>query len=414
MNRKAIIDALEEALDENTENYKAALKKAAHRPADIAETLLNYDLSEPVKVVLETHEEFQMSNPLYVFSDNGCGIFDSQRVASFLISKVRETGSTSLAVDWLEKILATNKAAGQRIIALWGITVSDKVHLTEELDLVPISKLPESGMKDKLLNYPYERMSAPTLPFESPKTALVCRVTVDPFIAHYSQESHDTSDNPYIKRENFIDEILLALTVVGPCTPIRYISWFQFEDVDLEDARLGQAINYSIPEIMPRFIKNYGIWELAIAQLTISQYFQLQGKVKKKVQIALQRLNQAMRRSNVGDQAMEVSIALESLLSDGGSENTYKIGLRSSLILGGEPINMLHIRAIVGGAYILRSSLVHDGKASETITIKGEGNKKSKEVVDEAILICAKIIGRVLELQEIPNWYEFELSNNTK
>jgi hypothetical protein len=411
MNRKAIISALEKALDENGERYQAALLKATQRPVELADTLFNYDLCEPVKNALEAQEEFQTTNPLYVFSDGACGIFDSERVSSFLISRVRKTGNMDLAVDWLEKVLCTKRAVGQRILALWGITVTDIVHLTEELDFIPISNLPESKMKEKVLNFQFERISSPTLPFEAPETALVCKVTIDPFISKYPQESQDISNNPYILRENFINEILLALTLIGPRTLIRYISWFQFEDVDLEDARLGQEISYSIPEIMPRIIKNYGAWDIEIAKLTINQYLQLKGTIKKKVQIALERLNQAMRRSNVGDQALEVSIALESLLSDGGSENTYKIGLRSSLLLGGEPKDMLHVRAIVGGTYVLRNALVHNGEANETIKIIGEGKKESKDVVDEAIIICSKIIRRVLELQEIPNWYEFELSN---
>lgn len=408
MNREVIISALEKALDKNSEHYQAALLKANRRPLELAEVLLNHDLSEPVKIALETQEEFQAASPLYIFRDGGHSIFDAQRVSSFLISRARKTGDLNLTVDWLEKILGTKRAGGKRITALWGIAVSDTVHLIEELDFMPISSLPESKMKDKLLNYHFEK--TPTLPFEAPETALVCKVNIDPFISQLPQETQDISNNPYFIRENLINEILLVLTLIGPRTLTRYISWFQFDDVDLEDARLGQWVGYSFPEIMPRFIKNYGNWDTEIAKLTIKQYMQLEGTVKKKVQIALERLNQAMRRSGIGDKALEVSIALESLLSDGGSENTYKVGLRSSLVLGGELKDKLHIRAIVGGTYKLRSALVHSGEASETVKIVGEGKTKSKDVVDEAIIICAKVIRCILELQEIPNWYKFELS----
>jgi hypothetical protein len=106
-----------------------------------------------------------------------------------------------------------------------------------------------------------------------------------------------------------------------------------------------------------------------------------------------------------------VSIALESLLADGGTENTYKVGLRSALLLGGELAERLDIRTVVSGTYALRSALVHEGEAGDTIRLKRRGKEKSKEVVNEAILICARVIRRILELGGIPDWYEFELSN---
>ena len=408
MDRSQIIAALEAALDENSETHKVALEKACKQPRELAESLFNYDLSKPVRVVLETQPEFQTPELLYVFSDSGCGAFDPRRVSVALVAKARETRSVALAVDWLEKVLATEQAVGFRITALWGITVNSRVSLTQEVELVPVGELPASKEKEMLLDYQLEKSAQPNLPFDPPKTALVCRMTIDPFISRYPREA---SENPHRLRLKLLNEILLVLTLVGPCTPIRYISWFQFEDVDLDVARLGRAVSYAIPEIMPKFLKEYGSFDPDMAKQIIRLYLDLERKVKKKVQVALERLHQSMRRASVGDQALEVSIALESLLADGGTENTYKVGLRSALLLGGELAERLDIRTVVSGTYALRSALVHEGEAGDTIRLKRRGKEKSKEVVNEAILICARVIRRILELGGIPDWYEFELSN---
>lgn len=410
MNRDAVIKALEIGLDKNSKQFEAAKKIADRYQGDDAATLFRQELSKYIQITLEGQEEFRPETGLMVTTYQSRIGFIPQLIAPQLISKAMKSGSADAAVDWLEKILATKKAEGSQIISLYGVPVTNKLEITEDIELIPISDLPDSEMKDKVLDFSFERISTSNIPFELPSAALVCKVVIDPFISDSSCEAPEQQINKFSKHEIMINDILLALTLVGPCTPIRYISWFQYKDLDLEDALIGKVYSIYNPEIMPRIIKPLGPWDSETAKIKINQFLNLKEPTKKKVHIALERLNQAMRRSSVGDKALEISIAIESLLSD-GPNNTYKIGLRSPLLLGGDICEMLHVRAIMEGVYALRSALVHKGEASKNVKITGEGKKESEEVLQEAIIICSKIISKILELNKIPNWFEFELSN---
>ena len=406
MDRESIISALETVLDENSSFYESAVQVATRHPKEFAQASLYRELGKPVRVVLETQDEFLGPEPLLVFGDSGSSsVFDPARISQRLVAKAEETGSAVLAMDWLERVISTRQAKGLCIIALWGITVRNAVSLTQEVDLIPVNQLPESMQKDQLLNYRATKSDHIHLPFEQPETALVYRFTVEPVIAPLQEKSRKR-DRWHVEH---LSEILLALTSVGPCAPIQYFSWFQFEDDDLEFARFGRETRYAIPEIQPRFPRSYGSFDPEVAKRVVRLYLGLEGNTKRKVQVALARLHQSMVRRQTSDQAVEVSIALESLLSNGGSEITYRVGLRAALLLGEKLTDGLNIRLAIQSVYRIRSRLVHEGSVSETIKVKGVGRRKSKDVVDEAIVICARAIRRILELGEIPDWRKFEL-----
>jgi hypothetical protein len=122
-------------------------------------------------------------------------------------------------------------------------------------------------------------------------------------------------------------------------------------------------------------------------------------------------LNQAIRRLRSGDRALELAIVLESLLADGPGENTYKVGLRTALLIGGDEDTRLANRAVVGALYTLRSQLVHDGKVSDKVKVVRRGKVNTSQVVSEAVRISAQVIREVLDRGEIPDWYLLEVKS---
>lgn len=193
---------------------------------------------------------------------------------------------------------------------------------------------------------------------DAPVAALLVETVIDPlFIDGETDKSVDVSQ---ISRE-LLDDARLALSMLGPCAPLQASSWFTFKDPDIADAQLGAASSSSHIEIMPIRIAQPAVLDAELASSLVGRYLSLGGSVKQRLRVALERLNQGLRRFRPGDQAMEVSIALETLLADGGTENTYKIGLRTALLLGGDTVTKQQNRAIVGAAYVMRSALVHSG-----------------------------------------------------
>jgi len=86
-------------------------------------------------------------------------------------------------------------------------------------------------------------------------------------------------------------------------------------------------------EIKPFRLRKSEPIEEKTATPIIKSYFNLQSKFQSQIIRGLDRLNQAMRRSTVGDKAVELSIALESvLLSEERGDNQFKTSLRSGIV----------------------------------------------------------------------------------
>ncbi|WP_059763593.1 hypothetical protein [Burkholderia ubonensis] len=91
-------------------------------------------------------------------------------------------------------------------------------------------------------------------------------------------------------------------------------------------------------EILPARQMAYKIDSDAALKL-VKNFFALDEHSKKRVRLALKRLNASQRRQSVGDMALELAIAFESLLGDGvPTEMTNKIATRSARLLGGSSL----------------------------------------------------------------------------
>jgi hypothetical protein len=111
-----------------------------------------------------------------------------------------------------------------------------------------------------------------------------------------------------------------------------------------------------------------------------------------------------------GDRAIELSIALETLLGDRDpTEMAYRIRLRSARLLGGPDAEREKNIALIKAAYSIRSIMVHRGRV-ETNKIKPIGDTKlnPSQIIDAAIALCAAIIKKFICRGSIPDWQAFD------
>lgn len=411
MNRNSIIDSLVCAINESGEIFQSASKKASKVSERHAEGLLNHYLSLPVTEKLRQEDEFK--NGFFLRQNNGWMAFRAEQVALVLVSKARKSGSAENAIAWLEKVLATKQAYACEVMALWGISFDQCVELAESLDLVPIDKIPQSRLKQWLMELPDPMIASGGIlqnpGLGVPKVALVYRTSVEPILYDLRNGPPLPEEGP-LSRNSLLNDIRNALTVVGPCVPLQAISWSQFIDQDLQDAVVYGSRSYHQLEVAPMTLKLYGNFDPDIAKSVIQAYLKLNGNIRKKISIALDRLNQAMRRLHPGDQALDLSIALETLLTDGHTEHTFKLGLRAALLASQELPERQRVRSIINATYKMRSTLVHEGEVADNFKVQGQGKLPSVEIIQGAILICAALIRKLLELAEFPDWNVLELS----
>jgi hypothetical protein len=412
MHRSQVIEVLTKAVDPDSENHKRALNEALRLDREpLARLLFEHRLAEPVAEVLKQQAEFPEGGRFVIHRDNGWSSLDADSVAVALVKRVGAGEPPADAVSWLERVLPKERGEGLCVLAVWGVSVRDKISFDNGVELLPIEELPDSSLKAHAMRRRDfgDLVDLVPMPFlRAPEAALTYRLTLEPAVSDLGLGTPPIRKDQ-LREYELLTDVLLALTAVGPSAPLHAGYWFQYLDQDLHDALFHVGKTLSPPEILPTGFLEPKVLDPDATTQIVSQYLRLGSGLRRRVQVSLQRLNQAIRRSRFGDKAAELSIALEALLVDDPGENTHKVGLRASLLLGGTSEERIRHRAIIGGIYSARSALMHGGTESTEIKLKQVGKLPSSTVAEEGVVICAAVIRKILELGGIPSWYGFEL-----
>lgn len=413
MDTDALITVLEAALVKGHSEAKAASE--GELPQDIREAIRDHELGEIVLPVLEIQPEFRGKAPM-VNSNNGFLGFQSQFVAPILVREARRRESAKDAVNWLQKVLRTEKGAGLVVQTLWGIAPTKKINLTADVDLLPFGDLISSRQKEQILRMDGlhgSRLPIPLFAWNPPTSALVRKIEVCPFLIDAAiKEESRKNENSHIY--SYLDEIRLCLAIEGPSIILPGPSWFQYVDPDLEAALLAAGSSFSHQEVLPLQIPQNSVTDLSDSPALVQSYLELEPHIKSRVRIALTRFHQALARRFPADGALELSIALETLMVNDRGEHTYKIALRSALLASEQTEERAKIRAIIEATYGMRSALMHSGHSANTFSVKGQGKRSAEEIVTESAMITARVIKRIIMKGRLPEWNQFEISGGTK
>lgn len=344
---------------------------------------------------------------------NGWGAigFYPYYVGAHLIRRAIQGGSAEAAIFWLQKVLNTTGATGKMVQTLWGVPVTTKIQLTDDVAIVPIADLPDSEQKQLIIEYTHHgrHRAAVTsmLDFVAPQSALVIERRISPLVYGPSESPHVPNDDFSTTNER-IKEIALVLTIVGPRVSIPALQWFTFDDPDLE---LHSSETSQLLEVLPLHIKEYPALAPAEAPEIVRAYLTLHGSTRQKVRVALERINQAQRRHGLGDRAVELSTAFETLVGDNSTtEMTHKVKVRTVRLVAGSNDERKLNAAVMNKAYAIRSQLVHTGlvDANATETIGGQRVAVS-DVIDRALLLCVELTKKIIRRGSIPEWSVFDI-----
>lgn len=180
----------------------------------------------------------------------------------------------------------------------------------------------------------------------------------------YKETNHNRTnnfpDNPVSNRLlEDKEDILLGCILNKGLSPSLTVNWHEFVDSDLEKAETSQGFG-GFPQDAPvsngRSLNDDDIRNIEL-------FLCVEGDLKKSLRLALSRIGLAKRKSSIENKAIELCIALESLLNDGKSELTHKISTRAALILGREYSDRVRFRNLFKKLYNIRSSAVHGQKS---------------------------------------------------
>jgi hypothetical protein len=333
--------------------------------------------------------------------------FQPPRAAQLLTLRALK-GEAEAAVGWLAEVLESGHASGLYIMPLWRLVVDNEINITKDIRLISFSEVPPSFAKS-CVERPFEQYLGHgllPLPLSVPPTAAItARKIVDPLFVEADKRICPDAD-PLPNLMNDVRDCLGALSADPIVGPIR---WFQFDDPEL-NAAAGAGFVPTQLEIPPRSLPPPTALDDEAVRTIIPKFLSLTGETRDRVRISLQRLCQAMLRSDPGDKAADLSIALEALLTDDAGEHTWKVSTRAGVLTGWDLPSKLYRRNIISAAYQMRSSMVHRGSTSNRVQVSGRGKVPALTVVNEARDICASVIRAIIERGGRPSLPEFDVS----
>jgi len=245
--------------------------------------------------------------------------------------------------------------------------------------------------------------------WQPPTAALVARIDISPYLADGVEQSQAAIDGA-TARSSLFEDIRLCLAMDGPRVIVSGPSWFQYLDPDLEAAVIGAASRISHQEILPLHIPESAPLDVADPSRLVRAYVRIDSPVRNRLRTAMERLHQALIRRSPADQALEIAIALETLLVNSAGEHTFKIALRAALLTSDDLTERSQNRAIIEAVYGMRSALMHTGQSPTECKVRNSGKQPAATVATSAARITARIIRRALADGHLPDWDTLELS----
>lgn len=387
-----------------------ALNSSSHEVSGAASTHLR-QVGGNLKALIVKDNRFPGNCVRLIRSNNGSRGFYPNFVSSLLIRRSLETQSPEAAIDWLQEVLETKVATGKTIHVLWGVPVAQEIQLTKDVKIMPIDRLPDSQNKQWLIgasNRIHSHMIPTTFDWEPPKSALVIDNLIEPIFCDPEQQSFE--DNNFSKTNELLSDITLVLTVIGPRIAISAAQWFTYDDPNIEACHPAGRYG-KILEILPSSPNSYPVLNHTEAPNIVQAFIAIQGKTRDKIRVALQRLNQSLRRHSFGDRAVELSTAFEALLGDNGNtEMTHKIKVRSVRLIGGDNEVRKRNALIIKKTYDIRSKLVHSGYVNINQTYEICEQKMSvSDIIEHTTTMCADLIKIIILRGSIPDWESYDI-----
>ena len=336
-------------------------------------------------------------------------------LGSWLIDQTRKFGVTK-SLDRLEAFLGGSSTPTIQFALLQGIRVPTALSLSAKVSIVPIEEIPSIEylkafakvqgkiQRESLFDLFENRMHVNV----APQSALLVRYetpgTLKPRPAELSDFLAAGTGNP----NGDLDDAIGFLPLLGPSGPFVVGKWTEVDDgVPLkgyvfgayEEFRPGHT-NPLVVELTPE--------NMAKAPGDFEVYLAAGAQHRAKLRVATQRLGMACGRRQPVDQAIDLGIALESLLlEDAGKDAQIALTfrLRGAYLVGGADLaERQYLERIFNKLYELRSTAVHRGIVEEGQFNVGKKRGDAALFLSEGLSLCAAAILKTLEMKRFPDW----------
>ena len=166
--------------------------------------------------------------------------------------------------------------------------------------------------------------------------------------------------------------------------------------------RLLISVSPGFPGAIGGRVKGYGWVPPSLEQLgeIKKEYPRLRKSKDEKLEVAKLRFADSYRRDNATDQALDLVIALDSLLSEGADSIRYKVALRTAMLLETEGVEREKTFNRIYAAYGHRNTVVH-GNAKKRIDARKWFEKNVYQLCNDVKRMLLYFMHRELSRQTL-------------
>jgi hypothetical protein len=345
--------------------------------------------------------------------NNGFSGFYPRFFGTQLLKYAMRVRSVEQAINWLQRVLSTQETTGKLIFLLWGVEAIEPVMITPTITLSSPDAISERVAHDWIREMydggRYNQLVSSSLDWSEPSAVLVMRTVISTF-AQYEPMPEQSADES-LRDYHQLKDVMLLLAVAGPCCPVLAAHWSVLEDAELAAACQGEARSGTMHEITSRSPPVAVPINGELMQACVSGFQGMRDTEQARVRTALKRIIQARMRHDLGDRAVEICTALETLAGDGeNNEISHKVATRFARFLGGNLDTRKDTFKLIKAVYGIRSKMVHGAMTRMPTTVNG---RPAEEAIHAATELAGKFVARVLQTGGIPNWPDFDILEQT-
>lgn len=279
--------------------------------------------------------------------------------------------------------------------------IEQKIKLTDDISLIPMSDVNPSIMK--FLSSP-KKMDNP-----SPSGGIHIADSKFPTsVLKQKIQLHTTTDQPIFYDANAdktLEELCSFLTLHGKSSPMKFHDWIELEDWVPRHHQMLSPINGNGTELDFRQLIPLTQQEWNDLAPTYQQFLALEPEDRLHIQAALNRLKHSKVRWNIVDRAIDLGIALESILLKPNEDKGLKpkFSNRAGWLISRSPDDE-YIQHFFHTLYECRSNAVHDGNLQDKYEISGYGEITAVDLIEKGTEFALAVTVKIIEHGSIPQW----------
>lgn len=339
------------------------------------------------------------------------GTIQGHAVPHRLVDSIILGKSAKPLIEQARAFAASPRSVAELYAPVAGATVGATVSLGENVDLVPWAEVPDAEQKRVFnsIEPSHESMSSLLAPLSFRATAnMAVRIRLPDCQVLFpsremAQEAWEAAVASTTERSEQLRDVVRCITLQSERAVAVLGQWSRFEKEIANDIfGTGYHFNGALLDTAFYFAsRNPDALEADSITHLFRRFEALERSARDPLRISVDRFNQALRRTEMVDKAIDLGIALEIMLLHDIDpvELMYRLSIRGAMFLGGDKETRLTTFKLLKDTYGLRSKAVHTG------ALKSKKNEQPpKQKLEEATSVCARIARKLIERGSFPDW----------